>query len=500
MKKLIGAFVVVVGILVISVGIMFAFQICPPEGPWPTPPWCEKQEGEGEIFVSVPFWTEGEVYIGTEDNPKMILMEKINEVSYFTNQGDLISKNGTYFYTRGSWDTCEIQVPRIYRGKSVKDAVLGWADLTGPSLSSDFQRGVVFGGMFWPDHNFPLINKNYEVLQEFGVQYIAVVPNWFVFPDYRGMDIRPFYRHDGEFPNDTNWITPTLTDEELTDIVKGAQEKGIKVVLKPHLDPIDFGMPGHEARGAFHPEDWDVWFEKYTDFILHYAKLSEELGIEILIIGTELDTATMEALDDYGAPPDATERWRKMIGQIRQVYSGFLTYSVACEEGGEGPSNIKFWDDLDFIGFEPYFGLTEKNNPSIEEMKEAFDRAFDQYAKPLYEKYGKPVLLTEVNVYSFDGVNRDPIGLAVREQYPGPDSIENLPVDHQEQADYYEAFFQSVTERDWIKGCYWWGWYLDTTIEKADSWLKEDPYDPFVRKRAGQVLKKWYVEREEDKI
>src|SRR5210317_1385558 len=27
-----------------GIGTMYYFDICPPKGPWPTPPWCEKYE------------------------------------------------------------------------------------------------------------------------------------------------------------------------------------------------------------------------------------------------------------------------------------------------------------------------------------------------------------------------------------------------------------------------------------------------------------------------
>ena len=35
-------------------------------------------------------------------------------------------------------------------------------------------------------------------------------------------------------------------------------------------------------------EDWQKWFANYEQFILHYAQLAQEEGIEMLCIGTEL--------------------------------------------------------------------------------------------------------------------------------------------------------------------------------------------------------------------
>src|SRR3990167_6298531 len=32
---------IILGILVALLAVMAVFKICPPQGPWPTPPWCE---------------------------------------------------------------------------------------------------------------------------------------------------------------------------------------------------------------------------------------------------------------------------------------------------------------------------------------------------------------------------------------------------------------------------------------------------------------------------
>ena len=77
-------------------------------------------------------------------------------------------------------------------------------------------------------------------------------------------------------------------------------------------------------------------------------------------------------------------------------------------------------------------------------MKAGFDQSFALFAKLLYQKYNKPVILTEINIFSFDGSNRDPIGSDIQKIASDASSIMSLAVDHQEQADYYEALFQSA--------------------------------------------------------
>ncbi len=503
MRNAVKAPLVFAAIVVGIVFVMGVANLCPPQGPWPMPPWCgesqnavkeniaqtpseshpaqpsqddvERKEKKPEILtvdltVTVPYWTEGDVYIGKGENPAYYKLEKVNDVTY---KGTVELENGSsYYYSLGDANARSIDSYTVSKSL-VFDAVVDWTNSEKRIAKKNFQKGVTFGAMAWNAYQKQYINESMDRLDEFGVEWIIIIPDWFVFPDKTGTEIKPFYDAD-TFPNPTGWIEPTLTDEELVSIIRRAKSKGLKVVLKPHVDPIDFGMNEGSNRGSLEPEDWDEWFANYEKFILHYAELAEDEGVDMFVVGTELYTSVTNA-------PQGEQRWRDIIAKVRNVYSGPLTYSSSCnnDEYCFGPVDVKFWDALDYIGFEPYFGLTDKNDPTIEEMKREFDRKFDKFAKPLYEKYKKPVLLTEVNAYSFDGLNKHPIG-------PVP---ENAKPDYQEQADYYEALFQSIESREWIKGTYWWGWFHDSTVIDYNP---DDLYDPFVYKPAGQVLKKWY--------
>lgn len=70
---------------------------------------------------------------------------------------------------------------------------------------------------------------------------------------------------------------------------------------------------------------------------------------------------------------------------------------------------MQFWDALDYIGFEPYFPVTFKNDPTVAELKAGFAAAMDSLslAKQLSERYGKPVVFTEYAPLAYDGANRD---------------------------------------------------------------------------------------------
>jgi hypothetical protein len=435
-----------------------------------------------DILVSVPYWSTGEVYLGTGSNPTFYKLTKINDVTY--SGATTLNTGGTYYFDRGTTDTKSTMTLGASGDAKVQDAVVDWLDSTKTISKPGFMKGVTFGAMLWTAAEKTHIDQSLAVLPEFNVNWIILVPDWFVFPGASGITlestiIRPFYSTDGTFPNPTKYITATLATAEVQDIIRKAKAAGIKVMLKPHIDPIDFGMTPGSGRGCLQPQgsDWDAWFASYQKFINFYADLASAENVDMFCVGCELDDVAMPG--NSGVTADATARWKNVIASVKTHYSGPLTYSESVGNDGTGAARIYFWDALDYIGFEPYFGVTSSESPTLAELKAGFDSKFDAYAKPLYDTYGKPIILTEANCYSYHGVNKTPI-----------DSAGSAAVDHQAQADYYEALHQSLETRDWIKGVFWWGWFLDTTIKGKD--LSADKNDPFARKIAGQVMRKWY--------
>jgi len=433
------------------------------------------------LTVTVPYWTNGSVFVGVGDNATYLKLNKVDNVLY---SGVVkLNKSSVFYFSRGSLETKSIDSYHYYGNKAVYE-VTDWVDSVKEVSSPGFQKGVTFGGMLWNPDSFDSVDYNLNKLSDFGIKWVLIIPDWFV-DNNEGEVIYPFYESNGSFPNPTNWITPTLTDEQVRHLIREAKKRGFKVVLKPHVDPMDYGMNPLASRGSLNPPSWDNWFDSYDSFITHYAKIAEEEKVELFVVGTELDSA-VRASDS---------QWRRIIKDVRSDYKGPITYSAACLEPEENkdwrqqcyaPKQVKFWDALDYIGFEPYFGLTNKNNPSVEELKQAFNEKFSVFAEPLAEKYNKKILLTEVAFHSYDGFNKK-----------GLMGSDNGVMDLQEQAELYEALFQSIEENNYIKGTYLWAWYLipkGTSLKDWVSWtVKGDTGEVFNGKPAGQVIKKWYL-------
>jgi hypothetical protein len=257
--------------------------------------------------------------------------------------------------------------------------------------------------------------------------------------------------------------TATPTDADLIHAITQAHNLELKVMLKPHILLLD--DPNH-WRGQIGDEfttesEWAAWFASYRDFIEHYTELAQTYGADQFCIGTEL-VGTSHRSDD----------WRAVIAGVRARYGGPITY--AANYGGEEVSTT-WWDAVDTIGVDAYYELTDKNDPTLDELKAGWTPHVTTLAD-LAATWGKPILFTEIGYRSLDGVNR----------HPWDSKIEGT-IDLQEQADCYQATFESVYNQPWFAGVYWWVWGTDP-LEGGPC---DDDYTPH-DKPAEDVLRAWY--------
>lgn len=256
-----------------------------------------------------------------------------------------------------------------------------------------------------------------ERLRTLGVSWVSITPFGFQ-----------------RTPQDTSirWGGSRISesDERLRAVTRQAHALGLRVMLKPHvwLRPPDWvGLIEHRSERA-----WQTWFDAYAAFILHYARLAEETEVDALCIGNELARTTYREED-----------WRRVIGEIREVYAGPMTYGAVTEEVHDVP----FWDALDYIGLSAYYPLVEAREPTRAALVQAWQPIVADLAA-LSGRWQKPIVFTELGYRSAD------FG-AWRHWEITADAPTNLA----SQANAYAAFFETVWPQPWFAGVYWWKWF-----------------------------------------
>jgi hypothetical protein len=254
----------------------------------------------------------------------------------------------------------------------------------------------------------------------------------------------------------------TPTDADLAHVIGEAHELGLKVMLKPHVDLLAPDSWRGQIGEEFTTEgQWEAWFASYRNFIEHYAELAQTYGADQFSVGTEL-VGTSHREED----------WRAVIAGVRARYDGPLVYAALY--GGE-ETRLTWWDAVDYIGVDAYYELTDRNDPSMDELRAAWSPHVTTLAN-LADTWGKAIVLTEVGYRSLDGANRYPY-----------DSWSVGSVDLEEQADAYQAAFESVCGQPWLAGMFWWYWRTDP----SQGGVHSDDYTPH-NKPAEQVLSRWY--------
>lgn len=289
----------------------------------------------------------------------------------------------------------------------------------------------------------------------------------------RGFD-NPEIGTNHKSKNETSSVWWGERDEGIQSTTRMAKKAGIKTILKPHLWLNDKSGKWRGEIKMKSEADWKKWFEEYTNFILHYAKLAEEENIEMFCIGTELHQTCIDRDAD----------WRLLISKIRKVYSGDLTYAANFSDEYQ---DVRFWDELDYIGIQAYFPLVQGEQPTIEEVQEGWKSPIKQLQK-ISNKHKKPILFTEVGYKSTKDAGIEPW------VWPSREGIEERKSSFSEetQAILYEGLFSEVWDQPWLAGIHIWKWYPggSTSNRRRQQEFNID-FTP-QNKMAEGVISNWY--------
>ena len=371
----------------------------------------------------------------------------------------------------------------------------GWSQAQkGDATQLEFVKGISWG---WVgkrgEYDSPAAAVSMQKLAETGSTWVCIA--------FSTTMASP---HDPEFAwGDENHAM--ATDFELRHAIDLARANGLKVILKPVVNCADgtwrawirFFRPVTAAEraagitGELDPwggdprqrdgevqdiEKWERWWANYSGFIQHYAEIAQEQEVEIFCLGCEMNSA--EKFED---------QWRKMIAEVREVYHGVLTYNI--NHGRE--KDLVWLDAVDVIGLSAYYQVpppsgvsleeaTEETTP-IEQIREELRRVKDELAA-VSQKWQKPILFIETGVTNVRGCARYP--------WSHPGKKLNSPLDQEEQANYYQAFFEVFWHEPWFQGFAWWDWPAKL-YDEADA--ATDRGFCIYGKQAEAVLKEWYA-------
>lgn len=273
-----------------------------------------------------------------------------------------------------------------------------------------FERRVMNEVLF----TFEQTENPIDSLRNLGYNTISIVPTQYM-GNYSSLLINPD-------------LQKTNTDADVETLIRIARSAGLKVFLKPHIDVLD-----NTWRGRIAPANVDEWFNNYRGFIVNYAKIAQRNGVDCLVIGTEFRTL-------QGA--EYHDQWLKVIDEVKQVYSGLLTYAANWDDYWQ----VSFWDNVDLIGIDAYFPLSNDKNPTLDALVQGWEKWRDQLAD-FSTRTGKSIVFTELGYRSIDYAAREPS----EDQAVGP-------VNEGLQTRCFEATLTALGNEGWFGGFLIWYW------------------------------------------
>lgn len=316
---------------------------------------------------------------------------------------------------------------------------------------ADKQKGVhVFGRI--DSTSFPLLSRN-------NIEWVTLVP-WGSQDDYNSPMMKHHYGDSSKIQqSDSIWLNK----------LKFVHSAGFKIFLKPHVW-IDAPSDG-KWRSDIFPENeknWKLWKKSYRDFILRYAILAEKGKVEMFCIGTEFSRLSIEK----------SIFWKTLIQDVRQIYSGKITYAANWYDEYE---KITFWEDLDYIGIQAYFPLTKNKNPSVQQISKGWKKHLYSM-KSIHKKHNRPIIFTEMGYKSTADSAINPW------EWIDNFTDKDKAFSPETQANCYKAFFNTVWTKEWFAGVHIWQLRCDYRGQDAQSKLDFTP----LGKPAEQIIAKGF--------
>jgi len=318
------------------------------------------------------------------------------------------------------------------------------------SCSSQDTQDKKINGISFVASREPIDQAHLDPVLKLNANYAAVMPFGFI----RSLD-------HPELIYNTNkqWFGETKVGVE--QYIKMLHQNNVKVMMKPHIWIWQGEYTGKmEMKNE---SDWKVFEDGYKKFILEYAEVAETNNVEIFCIGTELENFIKER----------PTFWNQLITEVKNIYKGKLTYAANWDEY----TRVPFWGQLDYIGVDAYFPVTESKTPTVEEARKGWER-WKNEMKTLSDKEDKKILFTEFGYRSVNFTGKEP--------WKSDREMVDLNLDAQTNTT--KALFEEFWNEPWFAGGFLWKWFI--FHEKAGG-IEDTQFSP-QNKPVENVIREQY--------
>jgi hypothetical protein len=299
-----------------------------------------------------------------------------------------------------------------------------------PELGGAAIRGVTIGPIesaLHPDRGYgsAAFERGLDEASRLGATWISLTPfgrAW----DLRASGVSPTFELD-----------VAQNRRGIARAVRQAHARGLKVLLVPHI-----WVESGEWRAEIDPgtdEGWRRFAESYRAFLLGWAKLAKQAGVDMLAVGVELRSW----LTTTRAPS-----FQPILRDVRAAYPGLLTYAANWDDVDQ----TVILGELDVIGINAFYPLTDQAGASDAQLVSG-GLEVAKKVQALAELWQKPVIFNEFGYTA----RTDP---ALR-PWEWPDHMAGVRVDARAQAAAYRGLLAGMLQAPALQGGFLWRLYSD---------------------------------------
>ena len=290
------------------------------------------------------------------------------------------------------------------------------------------------------------------------------------------------------------------SDQSWTDLGKSAElanSFGLPVAFYPQAH-FPQGMGEWWSTATLDFAWWQVWFERYRNFIFSFADKAQLDGATGLVIGGEwIEPALPGGLlpdgSPSGVPADAEQRWREIIAEVRTRYDGQLYWALPADAEGIDPP--AFIEDLDHIYLLWSLPLSSSVDYTEEQLVKSAADYLDGEVFLLDISLEMPITIAVAYPSAQGGLQGCiPINAGDNQQacldphrleppYPDQPSIDQ---DLAGQSAGYNSLLKVINERDWIDGFVSRGYYAPAKLQDKSNSVHGKP--------AESILLTWFAQ------
>ncbi|MFT4800563.1 MAG: hypothetical protein ACI93N_000322 [Flavobacteriaceae bacterium] len=290
-------------------------------------------------------------------------------------------------------------------------------------LTSCAQKETKINGVSFVASRDTLVQNHINPILSLNSNYAAIMPFGF---------IKNLEHPEIIYNTDRQWFGETNSGAK--QYINKLQENNVKIMLKPQIWIWRGEFTGNLKMNS--EEDWKSLEDSYRVFILGFAKLAMETQVDLFCLGTELEQFIIHR----------PEFWIQLISEVKDIYKGKLTYAANWDEY----KRVPFWSELDYIGIDGYFPVSESKTPTIDEAKEGW-KQWKNEMQTLSISVNRKILFTEFGYRS--------INFSGKEPWNSDHTLKGVNLEA--QSNLFNALFEELWNEEWFAGGYLWKWFID---------------------------------------